>query len=248
MNLKDLKREWEEIASQDAYWAVLSQRNRKFGKWDIQQFFRTGEQQIEIVIKSANRLGYPLQRQIALDFGCGPGRLTRALSKHFRQSIGIDISEKMIDYARSLNTDLSNCSFLVNNQDNLQLFTDNHFDLVYSNLVLQHLPSKATIYSYISEFVRIIKPNGLLVFQLPNSLPFEVWIQPRRILYRILRLGGFSERFLYWKLGLHPIRMKAIPKRDVVFFLSSIGAKLIEVQTHNDPEFKFESSTYFSTK
>jgi len=248
MKMNNLKREWEEIAGQDAFWAVLSQRDQKFGKWDVQQFFRTGEEEIQAVMKSADRLSFPSRRQMALDFGCGPGRLTRALSKYFTQCVGVDISEKMIDSARSLNPDSSIYTFYVNDQDNLRLFADNHFDLIYTNLVLQHLPSDTIVYSFISEFVRVLKPHGLLVFQLPNTIPFHVRIQPRRNLYRVLRMLGFSEKFLYWKLGLHPVRMRAIPKSDIESFLTSAGAKLLEVQPQTNTEFSVESSMYFATK
>jgi hypothetical protein len=53
------------------------------------------------------------------------------------------------------------------------------FQLIYSNIVLQHvLPDVAV--SYLHEFFRLLEPDGLLVFQLPShrDSPVEAEIKP----------------------------------------------------------------------
>lgn len=248
MSLDRLKQEWEEIAGLDPCWAILSEPDKKFGKWEVEEFFRSGEQDCDVVMKFADSSKYPAGRDAALDFGCGVGRVTRAFAKYFKESIGVDISEEMITRARDLNREILNCSFRVNSENKVRFFSDGHFDLVYTNLVLQHLPNNATVHSYISDFVRILKANGLLVFQLPNSLPLIVRLQPRRTLYKAMRGLGFTDTFLYKKLGLHPMRMRSIAKNEIIAFISSIGGKLLHVETHRDPVFQFESSIYYLTK
>ena len=37
------RQDWEELAQVDPCWAILSDPNRKFGAWDVEEFFRTGE-------------------------------------------------------------------------------------------------------------------------------------------------------------------------------------------------------------
>ena len=81
---------------QAALWAILSYSDRKFGAWDREEFFRTGEVEIEELMARAEELGRPVGRASALDFGCGVGRLTRALSAHFESCLGLDISETMV--------------------------------------------------------------------------------------------------------------------------------------------------------
>jgi SAM-dependent methyltransferase len=54
----------------------------------------------------------------------------------------------------------------VNPADDLRLFPDNSFDLVYSNIVLQHMEPRYSE-SYIGEFIRVLKPGGMTYFQLP---------------------------------------------------------------------------------
>ncbi len=41
MSLKRHKQDWEDLGTVDPLWAIHSQPNRKFGKWDINEFFTT---------------------------------------------------------------------------------------------------------------------------------------------------------------------------------------------------------------
>lgn len=248
MSLVRIRQEWNELGWMDPYWAILTNPAGKFGNWNIEEFFAFGEQEIKEVINKAKELGYPQGWDSALDFGCGVGRLTRALGKHFGKCYGVDISENMLAQARQLNQSLSNASFLLNTQEDLRLFKDNAFDMIYTNLVLQHLPRRSTIRHYISEFVRTLKRNGLLVFQLLSHIPLRNRIQPRRRLYAALRTFGVNERFLYCRLRLHPLRIHFIPPGEVIAFLKQIGAKVLEVRV--DPGFVslIQSRIYFVTK
>jgi hypothetical protein len=49
----------------------------------------------------------------------------------------------------------------------LKTFSDNSVDLIYTNIVLQHVTPDVTV-AYLREFLRILKPAGVLVFQLPS--------------------------------------------------------------------------------
>jgi len=246
--LGDQQREWEEIAREDALWAILSYSDRKFGAWDREAFFQTGEAEIEELMTHARELGRPVGRTSALDFGCGVGRLTRALSQHFDSCLGLDISETMVEGGRELNADRPGCIFEVNAQPNLEGIDDRSFDLIFTRIVLQHQPSRAAIEGYLGEFVRTLKDDGLLVFQLPSAIPLSIRLQPRRRVYLLLRRLGFRSKFLYWKLGLHPMRMRHIAKAEVTAFLESRGARVLRVETTTDPSYGFEDSVYYVTK
>lgn len=253
MRLKDMllekhKQEWEDLATMDPYWAILTDTKNKFGKWDIEMFFQTGDQEIARIIQSAKQLGYPLEQDLALDFGCGVGRLSRALAKYFRDYYGVDISENMIRKAKELNLSIPNCTFILNTDDHLHVFSNNYFDMIYTNIVLQHLPGKSTIKSYIFEFIRILKKGGLLVFQLPSYIPLKNRIQPRRRLYALLRSLNINPGFLYNTLGLHPIKMNFIPEKEVISLLNEFGAKVLIVQTNSNDGYSNQSMTYYVTK
>lgn len=247
-SLNRQRQDWEDLGALDPYWAILAHPMRKFGKWKLEEFFRTGEEEIERIMEVSHGLGYPRQRDLALDFGCGVGRLTRALAKHFRRCHGVDISEAMIARARELNRSIPNCEFTVNAEGHLGMFPDDHFDMVCSLIVLQHLPDQRAIRTSISEFMRAVKRNGLVVFQLPSHIPLKRRLQPRRRLYGLLRSLGFDCRFLYDRLGLYPLRMNFIPEREVLVFLRSVGGHVLDVRPEPNPSAAIESNTYYVTK
>ncbi|MBE9531963.1 MAG: class I SAM-dependent methyltransferase [Proteobacteria bacterium] len=247
MSLKKHKEEWEELGELDPLWAILSSHEKKFGKWDLDEFFRTGTDEIFGEMASAKELGYPKEHKSALDFGCGVGRLTRALAKHFEEVLGVDISENMLKKGRELNKEIENCTFLLSTDERLGEFQDNSTDLIYTKIVLQHVPSTELIRSYIKEFVRILKDDGLLIFQLPCHIPLQYRFQPRRKLYTLLRTFGIKKELLYKHLGLIPIRMNFIPEVEVLSLLESIGAKILKV-SHDETGDVTKSNTYYVTK
>jgi SAM-dependent methyltransferase len=248
MTLESHKRDWEDLSALDPYWAILSRPEAQHGNWDFEEFFLTGEREIRGIIEFGEQLSLPLERETALDFGCGVGRLTIALSRYFEHCYGVDISENMIGQARQLNAAIPNCEFIVNQANNLSIFSDNYFDLVYTNIVLQHIPDKSTIRAYISEFVRTLKEGGLLVFQLPCQIPLKNRLQPRRRAYRFLKFLGLDRRLLYEKLGLHPMRMNFVSENEVLSLLNSLRTRVLEVRPASPAGSSFVSNTYFVTR
>jgi len=242
------KKDWDFLGSFDPLWAILTSADGKYNKWNINDFFMTGEKEITHIIKHCNQHGYLIEKKVALDFGCGVGRLTRSLAPHFQKVHGVDISESMIVKAKELNRVLNNCIFSLNVTSDLTLFNNDYFDFIYSNIVLQHLPNKTLILSYISEFLRTLKKNGLLIFQLPSYIPFKKRIQPRRRLYFILKKLGVNEKFLYNTLRLFPIRMTSIPESRIINFVKKHKGKVIEVQKDNNAGPNIKSKTYYILK
>ena len=241
------KKCWEELARLDPCWAILSDPTKQFGGWDLGEFFHMGNQEVSRLIESVERIGYS-GRDTVLDFGCGMGRLTRALSKYFNRCVGVDISGEMIRKARELNGDIANCQFKVNASAELEQFEDDQFDLIYTSIVLQHVPTKAAILRYVAELVRTLKPEGLLVMQIPSAIPFRRLFQPRRRLYVFLRSFGFTGSFLYRRLGLHPMHMNYIPQEKVLSFLKEIRARIVEIEGDRMAGSGIESRTYYVTK
>jgi len=215
-------------------WGVLNDASRRHGRWDPAEFFATGERDIVRVLERGEQIGLPRQRKVALDFGCGVGRFTRALASQFENYIGVDISETMLEQAREWNRDCTRCRFVLNTTGDLRPFESASIDLIYTKYVLQHLPSTALVQSYLSEFVRILRPEGLLVFQLPSRIAPIHRIQPRRRLYDLLRRLGISERLLLGRLELTPIRMRAMPEAQVTDFVTRLGARVMWVERGSD--------------
>jgi SAM-dependent methyltransferase len=218
-------RDWEELATLDPLWAILGEPEKRFGKWDVQEFFRTGEEEISRIMEKARSLGLPRARQRAIDFGCGVGRLTRALLNYFPECHGVDISNSMVEAARRL-TPGGN----FRQGPDLKSFSAGYADFIYSTLVLQHQPDRASVARIVTDMVRVLAPGGLLVFQMPLHLPWRNRLQLRRRAYRVLRSVGMPHTFLYQRLKLNPIRMISLPQAEVEDVIQKAGGLLVRVE------------------
>ena len=216
-------RDWDDLALVDPFWAVLAADDKRGGGWEPTEFFATGEADIEEMLATAAQLGRPTRHERALDFGCGVGRLTRALARRFDEAVGIDVSERMLEHARRLNADTANVTFASSDEP-----PPEPFDLVVANLVLQHLPSKALARVYIGRLIKATRPDGLLVFQLPTKLPLARRLQPRRRLYKPLRTRVGAERL--HAAGLHPVRLLALPEPNVRDTVERAGATVAHTE------------------
>lgn len=166
MNIKDLQKNWNEFGKTDPLWAILVDPTKKGRKWKIKEFFETGNREIDTIMKYIESLDIKISYKKALDFGCGAGRLTQALTNYFDDVHGVDIAPSMIKLANKNNRYNEKCHYHLNEVNNLKLFEDNSFNFIYSNIVLQHMEPEYGK-NYIKEFLRVIIPGGLTVFQIP---------------------------------------------------------------------------------
>ena len=140
------------------------------------------------------------------------------------------------------------CSFQVLDPTGLASFPDRSFDYIYSRIVLQHIPDRRVTERNLREFVRLLAEGGLLVFQLPASIPTRRQLQLRPALYAALRSLRVPEDFLYRRLGLHPIRMRSIPEADVLRLLMAAGASVLNVERSVLGDTGIEDRTYWATR
>lgn len=193
MDIKDLKKTWDKLGKKDPLWAVLSWPEKRGNKWKEDEFFRHGREFINNLVDYVTPLGFHIGGKKALDFGCGVGRLTQALAPYFEEVYGVDIAPSMIELAERHNKYGKRCKYIVNDRDNLKMFADNSFDFIISHITLQHMEPRYSK-GYIKEFLRVLAPKGLLVFQQPSErifAPKEVHLGS--LFLKILR-GG------YWKI------------------------------------------------
>ncbi len=168
MELSELQRVWTKLGAEDPMWAVLTDTRFVGGKWDPAEFFASGVTEVDELLQRARSFGLvPKPAGDALDFGCGAGRLTQALAESFATVVGVDIAESMVAEAERWNAHRDKCRFLVNTSADLGLFDDGSFEFVLCLLVLQHMEPRYSR-GYISEFLRILGPGGVLIFQLPS--------------------------------------------------------------------------------
>ena len=247
--LSESKTAWDDLGRMDPLWSILTAEGKRYGKWEIENFFRSGEEDVNALLSKATALGYPKRKETALDFGCGVGRLTRALGQHFEKCWGVDIAESMINHAMELNRDHKNLHFQVNDREDLSVFRDCAFDIVTSILTLQHVPRRCTIEAYITDFVRIVREGGIVVFQLPTYVPL-IWLQNiRSKAYYLLRKVGFKPTVLYETLRLVPMENTYIKRGEVLRLVNSSGGTVLHLEEHRTSgTFPWRVGTYYVTK
>ena len=136
---EQLGRHWHAFGERDPLWAVLTLPGTRAGRWDVEEFFRTGVVEITTLMAALEGLGRPRSRRAALDFGCGVGRVTQALGDVFERVDGVDIAESMLERAREMNRHGSRCRYLHNTSPDLGGLPDGSYDFIYSVYVLQHM-------------------------------------------------------------------------------------------------------------
>jgi SAM-dependent methyltransferase len=176
---------WNERARRDARHYIETDH------WDgdNERFFALGE---EIVRKVADPL-LPAERAVALDIGCGVGRLTRALSRRFDKAIGLDVSDEMIAQGRALQKDVPRVDLLATDGVTFPVRSAS-VDFVFSYVVFQHMPTRAVIASNLKEAARVLKPGGAVLLHMKRrykSPAHAVWQNiPPALLDPIKRLMG----------------------------------------------------------
>ncbi len=217
-DLDHLRRVWQTLGREDPLWAVLSHADKRGGRWSVDEFLATGRAEIDPLVHAFAQHGMPASRQLALDFGCGAGRLTRALASHFEQVVGVDVSSSMIETARTLNRDVANIEFRENPSVRLEGIADASVDFVYSIMTLQHIPAELAR-GYVDEFFRVLAPGGIAAFQFvtgaDDSLRGQVfarvpnrWLNPlRRLAWRrstVFEMHALDEAALKRTLAKYP--------------------------------------------
>jgi SAM-dependent methyltransferase len=169
MEIEQLKTTWETFGRDDPLWAVLTDASRRGGRWDLDEFLATGEGEVAAALGELEQLGAAPVLGRALDFGCGVGRLTQALAERFESCDGVDIAASMIAEGRRINRHGARVQYHVNDSPDLNLFPSDTFDFVLSFIVLQHMEPRYA-QRYIAEFVRVLKPGGVALFQIPARI------------------------------------------------------------------------------
>jgi len=240
-DLKTVRLNWELFARTDPLWAILMDPAKRNGKWDPQAFFDSGVREISTVLDYVEGQGLSVDFDgMALDFGCGVGRLSQALAARFRRVVGLDISAEMVKRADGFNRFPQSCSYVHNTQPTIESLDSGVATFIYTSIVLQHMEPRFSL-GYLREFARILRPGGVLVAQLPDSR--------RPDPTALARSGGIRSsiglrrrvRRLIQRSGLWTIEsaddanfeMHCVPEAEVTRELTGIGMQLIDIQLTN---------------
>jgi SAM-dependent methyltransferase len=210
-------------------------------RWDPGHFFATGRDHVAELMAYLDRLHPALPRTTAFDFGCGVGRLTQALCGDFIHVCGVDISPTMIRLAQEFNQWPGQCSYRLNDRPDLSGFASNHWDLIHSHWVLQHLAPAATA-RYLGEFVRLLSPQGLAVFQLPGR---PLWRPAGSEPWDSLDSWGVAGGGAVDARGLQVVmETYGIEKQAVIEIIEKAGGEVLEALPDPSPIPDWENLRY----
>ena len=164
MDINDIHKNWTDLGQNDAMWVVLTDPNKKGGRWTEREFFENGREEISRVMQQLKEAKIPIHFGKALDFGCGLGRLSQALGNYFASVDGVDVSASMIEQAKALNKMPEKVQYHLNVKTDLSAFPSDSYDFIYSSICLQHIPTNYQL-SYIADFMRLLKRGGIAHFQ-----------------------------------------------------------------------------------
>jgi 2-polyprenyl-3-methyl-5-hydroxy-6-metoxy-1,4-benzoquinol methylase len=164
------------------------------------------------ISKTINGLNLGKNLKIA-DFGCGRGWLSGKLSE-FGSVTGFDLSDKAIENAKSNFPDLK-FECLDASASIPEKFKD-HFDLVVSSEVLEHITKQK---KYIQNLSSLLRKNGKLVLTTPNGKwktefyrngreawkqPVENWVKEQELIHlcknekvKVLNTTSFNSEWIF---------------------------------------------------
>jgi 2-polyprenyl-3-methyl-5-hydroxy-6-metoxy-1,4-benzoquinol methylase len=138
-------KDWQRLGRIDPYFGVLS--NDRFRSANIdtdakREFFASGVAHVNKVLAVLETSYGFVPTGTALDFGCGVGRITKALAPHIDKVVGLNIAAGMLEEAKkeALSSGLTNIEYdFSRNNERLRPET---YDLAHSYIVLQHIPPR----------------------------------------------------------------------------------------------------------
>jgi ubiquinone/menaquinone biosynthesis C-methylase UbiE len=106
---------------------------------------------------------------VAMDFGCGMGRVVKYVAPMVSSVWAVDASSTMLGVARQRLTGESNVRYAQCHDTSVPDIADDSVDVAYSLLVLQHM-DRDDAFRVLLEIRRMLKPGGRALFTFPNLL------------------------------------------------------------------------------
>lgn len=106
--------------------------------------------------------------QVALEYGCGPGRNLIRFADRFARIDGVDIAQNNLSAAK---VNLEHNGIAVpnlyhNDGSTMPMIEEGSYDTVFSVICLQHIASYDIRFSILKEIHRVLKPGGHFCFQI----------------------------------------------------------------------------------
>jgi SAM-dependent methyltransferase len=214
---------WETFAREDAEYYIATDGKRQ----SLDEFFESGRDGAAWILEQV--AGELPGRDLALEIGCGVGRLLIPMAEHFSQVIGVDVAPTMLQKlsANCERFGLGNAKPMLADEPWEHLGAA---DLVYSWLVFQHVADFGLIESTVRRLAGALKKAGLALLQfdtrpptaayrLRNALPDGLLPRPWRRGIRRIRRSPSQLAALFDAAGLQLVRELGPQTEEHVFIL-----------------------------
>ena len=206
------KKKWDKLAKMNSKYVIVSKKGEEI---DNEEFRALGIENYTNLVKNDPLLLGKLSNfsdKDVLEIGCGIGRMSEFFAQDFKSITGVDISEEMIKQGKARLANLTNLKLVATSGQTFP-FSDENFDLVFSYLVFQNMPSKEVVEVNFREVFRVLKKGGVAKIQIRGGFqPYrwqwfygpafnltEVSAMVNKIGFKIIKTTGEKEkRFWLW--------------------------------------------------
>jgi SAM-dependent methyltransferase len=190
---------WEGFARRNAEYYVLTLDGVAYDTPEgMEYFFGTGREQVEAILAdSAPWRGARVE--VALEIGCGVGRLTLPMSRRFGNVLAVDIAPTMLEKLERHATRAG--------VGNVRTFVtagpwdaQGRVDFAYSRWTFQHIEDFAAIDDYLRRVAGCLADDGAFYLQL-NTLP-------RTLSYHLRNAAPDALLPRLWRRGVRSLRRR----------------------------------------
>jgi SAM-dependent methyltransferase len=168
-----MARTWTALGAKPPHHSMLTGSNffpQNLGEPAIERFYTGGGAEGRLIRSVLDRHGFgDTLSKTCVEFGCGLGRVSLALSRMFESVVGYDTSAAHIKLAeeRKITQKFENVEFVLLTDIDQELIS---CDFLYSRLMLQHNPPPLMRY-LIGSMLGSLRHGGVAIFQMPTYAP-----------------------------------------------------------------------------
>lgn len=151
--MRDTDSDWQGIAAAEPFFGVLSQPEflrENLTPEGLARFWDSGHRDIAWQVDLLRAHFGPFAPRVALDFGCGVGRLTRAMATVAERVYGVDVAPAMLEVAR---VDAPATIRFVD------AIPEEGVDWINSLIVFQHIPPARGV-ALLADLLARLNPGG----------------------------------------------------------------------------------------
>lgn len=161
-----------------------------------------------------------------LDFGCGEGVYTYALSKFTNHKItALDYDKNIISNLNNLNLNKDVKKIILDGEKDAFPFQKNQFDIIILSEVLEHVNDDVNLLNKLYKYLNI---NGHIIITVPNFY-YPISIDPLNGIRRLCNLGHFNPKNTFLGGMWSYDHKRLYKKEDINRLISCMNFKVVNL-------------------